>query len=116
MKPKKNKSEEGVKNNLVAKHMNAFNKPKTHKDKKKDYKRKPKHKSKFMENVDDGKDDLRNAIYAIAKGDFDEAEKHVSEVLSKKTRNKVNGFDEVTDEMEAEVMEDEPEKGEEADE
>lgn len=34
-------------NNLVAKHMHKFNKPAVHANKKKDYKRSPKHKSRF---------------------------------------------------------------------
>lgn len=36
-----------VVNNLVAKHMHKFNKPAVHANKKKDYKRSPKHKSRF---------------------------------------------------------------------
>lgn len=36
-----------VVNNLVAKHMHKFNKPAVHANKKKDYQRSPKHKSRF---------------------------------------------------------------------
>lgn len=41
------------KRNPVAKHMKTFNKSKIHADKKKDYKRKPKHKSKMYEVLDE---------------------------------------------------------------
>ena len=37
------------KKNPVAKHMEEFNRPSTHRDKKKDYRRKPKHEGKYYE-------------------------------------------------------------------
>lgn len=41
------KKPQKVINNLVAKHMHKFNKPAVHANKKKDYKRSPKHKPRF---------------------------------------------------------------------
>lgn len=47
MKQKKNVKKQAIQHNLVAKHMNTYNKPATHANKKTDYKRSPKHKTRF---------------------------------------------------------------------
>lgn len=47
-----NESDNKKDRNFVAKHMNKVNRPQTHRDKKNDYKRKPKHKKRLDEDFD----------------------------------------------------------------